>query len=143
MVRGHICMLQRNRDIYYYYYDYYFKYNTQRKLIACKPNLCRMNFEISLGSIYLLDKRFNIILNDLFVIFTTQILFHSYLYSKPMYSTVFLAQKISCHSHSDVPLYLDSSLIILNLLCHQKDVFLQRNVCVVNYQPWNFLMTPL
>ena len=68
MVRGHICMLQRNRDIYYYYYDYYFQYNTQRKLIACKPNLCRMNFEISFGSIYLLDKRFYIILNDLFVI---------------------------------------------------------------------------
>ena len=45
MVRGHICMLQRNRDIYYYYYDYYFQYNTQLKLIACKPKLRELNFE--------------------------------------------------------------------------------------------------
>ena len=45
MVRGHICMLQRNRDIYYYYYDYYFQYNTQLKLITCKPKLRELNFE--------------------------------------------------------------------------------------------------
>ena len=44
MVRGHICMLQRNRDIYYYYYDYYFQYNTQLKLITCKPKLRELNF---------------------------------------------------------------------------------------------------
>ena len=66
MVRGHICMLQRNRDIYYYYYDYYFQYNTQRKLIACKPNLRRMNFEISLGSIYFFSKSFYIICENSF-----------------------------------------------------------------------------
>ena len=66
MVRGHICMLQRNRDIYYYYYDYYFQYNTQRKLIARKPNLRRMNFEISLGSIYFFSKSFYIICENSF-----------------------------------------------------------------------------
>ena len=44
MVRGHICMLQRNRDIYYYCHDYYFRYNEQLKLISCKLKISEMNF---------------------------------------------------------------------------------------------------
>ena len=44
MVRGHICMLQRNRDIYYY--CYYYQYNTAR--LACNPNGNGMYFVNSL-----------------------------------------------------------------------------------------------
>ena len=40
-------------------------------------------------------------------------------------------------------LSFDSWMIISNLLCRYEDVFLCLNLCVVNYQPRNFLMTPL
>ena len=133
MVRGHICMLQRNRDIYYYYYDYYFQYNTQLKVIACQPKLCHKNLEIQL------------VLREEF--YLSYIIYYAIIILYVIYSIYFaicpLRVQKFCRSHSDVPLYFDGSLIILNLLCHQKDVFLWRNVCVVNYQPWNFLMTPL
>ena len=59
MVRGHICMLQRNRDIYYYYYDYYFQYNTKLKLHVTQSTRYEFQKNVHVESIWQITK-FNI-----------------------------------------------------------------------------------